>query len=124
MYTIDSCGNTPVKVIYFLGGFVMSYKVVIVADRNVSREMEFVCSVYPGAEVWVFYAFNLEKSYDMNNCCISCFDRTNLVGVDHERQIVSLRALNSRDFYMVSYDVLFVFSDVNDSKILKKKESA
>lgn len=102
----------------------MSCKVVIVADRDVSREIEFVCSVYPGAEIWVFCAFDLEKSYGTNDHCISCFDRTNLVGIDHERQVVSLRALNSRDFYMVSYDVLFVFSDVNDSKVLKKKESA
>lgn len=102
----------------------MSCKIVIVADRDVSKEIEFVCSVYPGAEIWVFCAFDLEKSYDMNHCCSSCFDRMNLIGVDHERQIVSLRGLDSRDFYMVSYDVLFVFSDVDDSKVLKKKESA
>ena len=102
----------------------MSYKVVIVADRDVSSEIEFVCSVYPGTEIWVFCGFDLEKSYSTNDHCLSCFDRMNLVGVDHDRQVVSLRAWDSRDFYMVSYDVLFVFSDVNDSKLLKKKESA
>lgn len=102
----------------------MSCKVVIVAGRDVSREVEFVCSVYPRAEVWVFSDFDFENSFDMKDRYISCFDRVKLVGVDHWRRVVSLRALDARDFFMVSYDVLFVFCDVNDSKALKSKESA
>lgn len=106
----------------FLGGFVMGCKIVIVSDRDISREIDFVSSVYPNAEIWVFSSF--DGSYEMNDHCVSYFDRTNLVGVDHKRQVVSLKTLNSRDFYMVSYDVLFIFSEIKTSKNLKKKESA
>ena len=100
----------------------MGCKIVIISDRDISREIDFVSSVYPKAEIWVFSSF--DGSYEIKDHCVSYFDRTNLVGVDHERQIVSLRALNSWDFYMISYDMLFLFSDVCNSNGLKKKESA
>ena len=100
----------------------MGCKVVVVASREVSREVDFVYSIYPFSEVWVFSEF--ENSFDMDDCCVSCFDRVKLVGVDHERRVVSLRALDSRDFFMVSYDVLFVFCDISGLENLKKEESA
>ena len=47
---------------------------------------------------------------------VSCFDFTDLAGVDHVRQIVSLRGSRSHDFYMISYDILLVFTKIRTTR--------
>ena len=64
----------------------MSNKIVVVTDHNVSKEL------------------------------VSCFDFTDLAGVDHVRQIVSLRDSRSHDFYMISYDTLLVFTKIRTTR--------
>lgn len=83
----------------------MSNKIVVVADHDVSKELDFICSVYPNSEVLLFSSGN-----GVFHSHVSCFDFTDLSGVDHVRQVVSLRSSTSRDFYMVSYDMLLVFT--------------
>lgn len=83
----------------------MSNKIVVVADHDVSKELDFICSVYPDSEILLFSSGN-----GVLHSHVSCFDFTELSGVDHVRQVVSLRSSTSRDFYMVSYDMLLVFT--------------
>lgn len=103
VYTIQISGNTPVK--SFQEVCFMSNKIVVVADHDVSKELDFICSVYPNSEVLLFSSGN-----EIVHSHVSCFDFTDLSGVDHVRQVVSLRSSTSRDFYMVSYDMLLVFT--------------
>ena len=91
----------------------MSNKIVVVADHDVSKELDFICSVYPDSEVLLFSSGN-----EIVHSHVSCFDFADLSGVDHVRQVVSLRASKSRDFYMVAYDMLLVFT-----KSVKETES-
>lgn len=91
----------------------MSNKIVVVTDHDVSKELDFICSVYPDSEVLLF-----SSGIEVVHPHVSCFDFTDLSGVDHIRQVVSLRRSKSRDFYMVSYDMLLVFT-----KSVKEKQS-
>lgn len=83
----------------------MSHKIVVVTDHDVSKELDLICSVYPDSEVLLF-----SSGIEVVHSHVSCFDFTDLSGVDHVRQVVSLRSSKSRDFYMVSYDMLLVFT--------------
>ena len=76
----------------------MSNKIVVVTDHNVSKELDLICSIYPNSEVLLFSSGN-----EIVHSHVSCFDFTDLAGVDHVRQIVSLRDSRSHDFYMISY---------------------
>lgn len=91
----------------------MNNKIIVVTDHDVSKELDFICSVYPGSEVLLFSSGNT-----VVHSHVSCFDFTDLSGVDHVRQVVSLRGSCSHDFYMVSYDMLLVFT-----KLVKETES-
>lgn len=83
----------------------MSNKIVVVTDHDVSKELDFICSVYPDSEILLFCS--RDGGFREN---VSCFDFTDLSEVDHVRQVVSLRSSKSRDFYMVSYDILLIFT--------------
>lgn len=83
----------------------MSNKIIVVTDHNVSKELDFICSIYPDSEFFLFSSGN-----NIVHSHVSCFDFTDLAGVDHVRQVVSLRSSKSHDFYMVSYDMLLVFT--------------
>ena len=83
----------------------MNNKIIVVTDHDVSKELDFICSVYPESEILLFSSGN-----EIVHSHVSCFDFTDLAGVDHIRQVVSLRSSKSRDFYMVSYDMLLVFT--------------
>lgn len=74
----------------------MSNKIVVVTDHNVSKELDLICSIYPNSEVLLFSSGN-----EIVHSHVSCFDFTDLAGVDHVRQIVSLRGSRSHDFYMI-----------------------
>lgn len=91
----------------------MNNKIVIITDHNISKELDFICSVYPDSKVLLF-----SSGTEIVHSHVSCFDFTDLAEVDHIRQIVSLRASKSHDFYMVSYDMLLVFT-----KSVKERES-
>ena len=83
----------------------MSHKIVVVTDHDVSKELDLICSVYPDSEVLLF-----SSGIEVVHSHVSCFDFTDLSEVDHIRQVVSLRSSRSRDFYMVSYDMLLIFT--------------
>ena len=91
----------------------MNNKIIVVTDHDVSKELDFICSVYPESEILLFSSGN-----EIVHSHVSCFDFTDLAGVDHIRQVVSLRSSKSREFYMVSYDMLLVFT-----KSVKETES-
>ena len=89
----------------------MSNKIVIVTDHNVSKELDLICSIYPNSEVLLFSSGN-----EIVHSHVSCFDFTDLAGVDHVRQIVSLKGSRSHDFYMISYDMLLVFTKIRTTR--------
>ena len=89
----------------------MSNKIVVVTDHNVSKELDLICSIYPNSEVLLFSSGNEIVHYH-----VSCFDFTDLAGVDYVRQIVSLRDSRSHDFYMISYDTLLVFTKIRTTR--------
>ena len=89
----------------------MSNKIVVVTDHNVSKELDLICSIYPNSEVLLFSSGN-----EIVHSHVSCFDFTDLAGVDHVRQIVSLRDSRSHDFYMISYDTLLVFTKIRTTR--------
>ena len=83
----------------------MSNKIVVVTDHNVSKELDLICSIYPNSEVLLFSSGN-----EIVHSHVSCFDFTDLAGVDHVRQIVSLRDS------MISYDTLLVFTKIRTTR--------
>lgn len=75
------------------------------------KELDLICSIYQILKFCCLVLGNKES-------CILMFlvDFTDLAGVDHVRQIVSLRDSRSHDFYMISYDTLLVFTKIRTTR--------